>query len=151
MLHVLFRIEGTEYVVPAMDVVQMESFAGATRVPGTPAYVAGLVQVRGRVVPVVDLRLRFGLPEIERGLDARVVVVRAGERQVGLLVDRAREVIDVPADAFRPPPDVVGHQAAGFVSEVAQVRDRLLMRIDLGKVIGAAALQREDDHAQANG
>ena len=70
----------------------MESFAGATPVPGAPPYVAGLVQVRGRVVPVVDLRARFGLPAAEPTLDTRIVVAQHGERTVGLLVDSAREV-----------------------------------------------------------
>jgi len=60
-LHVAFRVGTAEYVVPAATVLHLESFETATHVPGAPAYVAGLVQVRGRVVPVVDLRRRFGL------------------------------------------------------------------------------------------
>lgn len=62
VLHVVFKVDGAEYVLPAADVLQMESFTGATPVPGAAPHVAGLVQVRGRVIPVVDARLRFGLP-----------------------------------------------------------------------------------------
>ncbi|HYG66237.1 MAG TPA: chemotaxis protein CheW [Anaeromyxobacteraceae bacterium] len=149
MLHVLFRVGEADYVLPATEVAQMETFGGATRVPGSAPHVAGLVQIRGRVVPVIDVRARFGLPGAERGLDARIVVVRAGARQVGLLVDRAREVMSIPEDQFRPPPQVVGLQAAGFVRDVAQLGDRLLMRIDVEKIIGQDSLPSEDRDGQA--
>lgn len=139
-LHVLFKIDGAEYVLPASDVLQMESFTSATRVPGTQAYVAGLVQIRGRVVPVVNLRARFGLPDVEPTLDTRVVVVQQGTRVVGLLVDSAREVLSIPPEAFRPPPEVVTEQASGFVKAVAQVGGRLVMLIDESRVIGEGKL-----------
>jgi len=139
-LHVLFKVAGSEYVLPAADVLQMESFAGATPVPGTPPYVAGLVQIRGRVVPVVDLRARFGLPSAEQGLDTRIVVVQRGERAVGLLVDIAREVVSIAPETFKPPPEIVAEQAAGFVKAVAQVGGRLVMLIDCDRVIGEGKL-----------
>jgi purine-binding chemotaxis protein CheW len=136
MLHIVFRVGDTEYAAPAESVICMESFAGATYVPGAPAFVAGLVQIRQRVVPVVDLRLRFGLPPAERSLAQRVIVVQVDERAVGLLVDVAREVIDIAGDVSRPPPDLIAEQSRGFVRAVAPVKDRLLMLIDLVKVVG---------------
>ena len=102
-LHVLFKVADAEYAIPASEVLHMESFDGATRVPGAPAYVAGLMQVRRRVIPVVDLRLRFGLPAVTPTLDSRVVVVQAGERAVGLLADSAREVKNIAAADFEIP------------------------------------------------
>ncbi len=101
----------------------MESFAGATKVPGAANEVAGLVQIRGRVVPVVDLRIIFGLPAIAPTIDSRVVVASIGERTVGLLVDSAREVLKIPASEFQPPPSVVAQQTEGMVKAVAQVGD----------------------------
>jgi purine-binding chemotaxis protein CheW len=139
-LHVLFKVDRADYAVAARDVLHMESFAGATKVPGTPAYVAGLVQIRQRVVPVVDLRARFGLPESAPTLDSRVVVVQSGTRAVGLLVDSAREVLEIPDDSFRPPPEVVTEQAEGFVRSIAQAGTRLVMLIDFEKVIGQETL-----------
>jgi purine-binding chemotaxis protein CheW len=139
-LHVLFKVAASEYAVRAADVLQMESFTGATPVPGTPPYVTGLVQVRGRVVPVVDLRARFGLPAVTPSLDTRVVVVQQGERVVGLVVDMAREVLRVAPEAFRPPPEVMAEQAAGFVKAVAQANGRLIMLIDCDRIIGEGKL-----------
>ncbi len=141
-LYVVFKVAAADYAIAASEVLQMESFTSATRVPGTPAYVAGLVQIRSRVVPVVDLRARFGLPAVEPTLDSRVIVVQQGERVVSLLVDSAREVADIPdPESFRPPPEIVAEQAAGFVKSVAQVERRsgerrLVMLVNFEKVIG---------------
>jgi purine-binding chemotaxis protein CheW len=136
VLHVVFKIDGAEYALPAADVLQMESFTGATPVPGAPPHVAGLVQVRGRVIPVVDARARFGLPPVERSLDSRVVVGQLGTRTVGLLVDSAREVLKLDPDKLQPPPPLVVEGAKGFVKAVAQVGPRLVMLIDFPRVVG---------------
>ncbi|MFP2934104.1 chemotaxis protein CheW [Pyxidicoccus sp. 3LG] len=136
VLHVVFKVDGAEYALPAADVLQMESFTGATPVPGAPSHVAGLVQVRGRVVPVVDARTRFGLPSVQRTLDSRVVVGQLGNRTVGLLVDSAREVLKLDPAQVKPPPPLVVEGARGFVKAVAQVGPRLVMLIDFPRVIG---------------
>ncbi len=148
VLHVHFKVGDGEYVLPASEVAQMESFTRATPVPGAAPWVAGLVQIRGQVIPVIDLRVRFGLPEIPRTLDSRVIVVRDGERTVGLLADSAREVLRIAAQDFHAPPELVAQQANGFVSQVAQAGKRLVMRIDFSKVIGKPALPGEQDHGQ---
>lgn len=142
-LHVLFKVADAEYVVSAADVLHMESFTGATRVPGTQSHVAGLMQIRQRVVPIIDLRVRFGLLEATPTIDSRVVVVQTEQRAVGLLVDSAREVVHLSADAFAAPPDVVSDRAQGFVRSVARAGTRLVMLIDLQKVIGEEALSGE--------
>ncbi|HEX4423036.1 MAG TPA: chemotaxis protein CheW [Kofleriaceae bacterium] len=135
-LHVTFRVGNARYVVPAAEVLHLESYETATHVPGAPAYVAGLVQVRGRLVPVVDLRIRFGLPAIEHTIDRRVVVVQAGTRVAGLLVDSAREVLQIDDAAFEHPPELVERQTAGFVKAVATVAKRLFLLIDIPRVLG---------------
>lgn len=142
-LHVLCRIADADYVVPAADVLQMESYGGATKVPGAAAEVAGLVQIRGRVVPVLDVRVMFGFPAIEPTINSRVVVMTRGDRTVGLLVDSAREVLKIPAADFQPPPPVVAQQTDGMVKAVAQAGSRLLMLIDFTKVIG-----EEQEHGE---
>lgn len=140
VLHVLFKVAEADYALPASEVLHMESFAGATRVPGTLPYVMGLVQIRSRVVPVVDLRARFGLPAHDATLDSRVLVVQWGERVLGILADSAREVLRIDTSLFKPPPKVVAQQAAGFVASVAQVGTRLIMLMDYKKVIGEEVL-----------
>ena len=135
-LHVTFRIGTADYVLPADQVLHLESYETATPVPGAPPYVAGIVQVRGRLVPVVDVRHRFGLPAIEHSIDRRVVVVQVGTRIAGLLVDSAREVLQIDAAAFEKPPEVIEQQSAGFVKGVAAIAKRLFLLVDVPRVIG---------------
>jgi purine-binding chemotaxis protein CheW len=135
-LHVLFRVGGADYVVAAADVLHLDSYNGATKVPGAAPYMAGLVQIRGRVIPVVDLRARFGVAAAELTMDARVVVVKSGERAVGLLVDSAREVVKLGAENFKTAPEIIGDDGHGFVKSVAQAGERMVMLIDFQKVIG---------------
>lgn len=139
-LHVICRVADAEYAIPASDVSQMESYTGATRVPGTPPYVAGLVQVRQRVIPVLDLRARFGLEPAAQTLGSRVVVLELDGRAVGVLVDSAREVQDIAPEQFQPPPDIVARQSGGFVRSVAQLSDRIVMLLDPAKLIGEEAI-----------
>lgn len=143
-LHVTFRVGTAEYALPAAQVLHLESFESATHVPGAPAYVAGLVQVRGRVVPVVDLRARFGLPPAARTLDSRVIVVQHGARIAGLLVDSAREVIKLDESSFAPPPEIIADQTSGFVTAVAAVASRLLLLVDVPRVIGEELTHGEE-------
>ena len=142
-LHIVFSVDKVEYVLPASEVLHMESFTGATRVPGTLPYVAGLVQVRGRALPVIDLRVRFGLPAREPTLDSRILVVQQGSRMVGLLVDSAREILRIEQSALRPPPELIGEQAAGFVTQIAEVGERFVMRVDPKQIIGEEAIHGE--------
>jgi len=143
LLHVLFNVAGAQYVIPAADVLQMESFTSATKVPGAPPYVAGLVLIRGRVVPVIDVRARFGLPPVEPTLDSRIVVISEEQRTVGLLVDSAREVVRIAPSELKPPPDVLMGQSDGFVKSVAKTGDRLLMLVDCRKIIGEGHIHGE--------
>ncbi|HEX6273837.1 MAG TPA: chemotaxis protein CheW [Polyangiaceae bacterium] len=138
VLYVVFSASGSDYALPAETVLQMESFEGATAVPGAPPFVAGVVQIRGRVLPVVDLRLRFGGTPGERVLDNRIVVGQLGERVVGLLVDSAREVVRLRRSEWKAPPALVA--SAGFVRGVAQIGTRLVMLLDFAKVIGEEQL-----------
>lgn len=139
-LYVVFKVEGADYALPADVVLQMESYAGATVVPGTQPFVAGIIQLRGRVVPVVDLRARFGLPARAATFETRLVVGEHDGRTVALVADSAREVMLVQASQVKPPPRLVEDGARGFVRAVAQVGDRTLMVLDFAKVIGEESI-----------
>ena len=135
VLHVVFKVSGSEYALPAADVLQMESYGGATLVPGSKPWVSGIIQVRGRIVPVLDVRSRFGLPPQDRTVDSRVVVATHGERAVALLVDSAREVLKLDPEQIKPPPQMIAQEAKGMVKAVAQVGQRLVMLLDLAKLM----------------
>ena len=140
-LHVVFKVGDGNYALSAEEVLQLEAFEGVTPVPGAPHHVAGVVQSRGRVVPVVDLRARFRLPAIERTMDSRIILVTVEDRVVGLLVDSAREVITLPPSEITAPLRLVAERSDGFVRSVARASGRLLMLIDTRNVIGGEPLQ----------
>jgi purine-binding chemotaxis protein CheW len=143
-LYVVFRVADAEYAVPAAQVLQLESFSGVTAVPG-------IVQVRGRIVPVIDLRLLFGEPETQAALDTRIIVVELNERTVGLRVDSSREVLKLEGEQFHATPSVVSDRSRGFVRGVARVGPRLLMLLNLVKVIGEEPLHDDPDHILEDG
>lgn len=134
-LHVVFRVGTAEYAMPAEEVLQMESYSGATPVPGASPYVAGIVQVRGRVVPAIDARARFGLPPQERTMDTRLVVAKTADRVVALIVDQAREVVKLSREDFKPPPPLLLAEAKGLVKAVAQVGARIVMLLDFNQLL----------------
>lgn len=135
-LYVVFQVDGVDYALPAEIVLQMESFTGATVVPGTQDFVAGIIQLRGHVVPVVDLRKRFGLPAVPVSGDTRVVVGQLRERIVAIIADTAREVMRLLPSQIKPPPRILEVGASGYVSAVVQAGPRTILILDFAKVIG---------------
>src|SRR6185436_11949171 len=101
------ELVGTTYGVRSSLVQQMEMVELITPVPNAPPFVEGVVFSRGQVVPVVNLRRRFGFEKVSNDLRTRLVVVAHGGRSVGLLVDSAREFVAIPADAIQPPPEAL--------------------------------------------
>lgn len=146
LLHISFRVAGTEYVVRADEVLHLETFDGATPIPGAAPHVAGLVQVRGRLVPVIDLRVRFGVAGAAEGIDRRVIVLQVPGRTAGLLVDSAREILKIEAAAFQPPPALIAQQSPGFVKAVATVASRLVLLVDIPLILGTSTPNQELSH-----
>jgi purine-binding chemotaxis protein CheW len=144
-LYIVFRVAESDYAISAEQVLQLESFSGVTAVPGTQPHVTGIVQVRGRIVPVIDLRLLFGEPQVDALLDTRIIVVELAERTVGLRVDSSREVLKLAAEQFHPTPSVVAERSRGYVRGVARVGTRLLMLLNLAKVLGEEELHDDSD------
>ncbi len=142
-LHVICRIGESEYAIPADEVFQMENFIAATPVPGAPSYVSGLIQVRQKIIPVLDARKRFGLPEAAVTGESRVVVLKLSERLVGLVVDSAREVQNISPELFKAPPEIIARQSEGFVKSVANFKERIIMLLDTLKIVG-----EEFEHAK---
>lgn len=145
-LHVTFRVGTAEYVLPASEVLHMDAYEEpGTEVPGAPPWVEGLVQVRGRVVPLLDLRRRFGLPpnDPEERRSARIIVVEHENRVVALLADGAREVLKLDPTTFEDPPEVVRDGSEGFIRSITIQENRMLMRLDLSRVLGETGQEDE--------
>jgi purine-binding chemotaxis protein CheW len=135
-LYIVFAVAEVEYALPVSTVLQMDAFTGATAIPGAPSYVAGIVNVRGSVVPVVDLRLRFGLAAAPITPDTRVVVVEFEGRVLALRADRAREVVKLDESKHQAAPAAIAERSSGFVQAVHALGNRLLLLLELSQVLG---------------
>jgi chemotaxis signal transduction protein len=132
---VLFEVAGTTYALPSHSVQQMEMIEKITTVPNAPGFVAGIVFIRGKVVPAIDLRLRFGLEPIPYSLRTRLIVVNTNGRSVGLIADSAREFIRVPGSAIQPPPEALAALSGNYLRGVFTLGSRLVLLIDIDPVL----------------
>ncbi|MCE5315407.1 MAG: chemotaxis protein CheW [Armatimonadota bacterium] len=106
-----------------------------TRIPRTPQFVEGVINLRGTIIPVIDLRKRFGLQVSEPTKSSRIVVVEAGGQNIGMVVDAVAETLRLPADAIEPPSPVVVNVNSAYVRGVGKQDNRLVILIDLEKVL----------------
>jgi len=107
-----------------------------TRVPKTYSFIKGVINLRGVVIPVIDLRGRFGIEEVEHTDQTRVIIVSVNEMEVGFIVDSANDVIDLNRDSIDTPPDVVGGIKAKYLDGVAKIgEERLLIMLNLSEVL----------------
>jgi len=134
--YVLCDVAGATYAVRSDDIEQLEMVGHATPVPNSPAYVDGVTSVRGRVVPVVSLRARFGFDRVPHDLRSRLIVIRSQGRSVGYIVDSAREFAAIPADAIQPPPDGLADLSTQYLHGVAQQGERLIFVLDVPELFG---------------
>ncbi|RXZ76940.1 chemotaxis protein CheW [Paenibacillaceae bacterium] len=133
---IVFALADEEYGIEVEKVRTIERMMPITRVPKTPAFIKGVVNLRGVVVPVIDLRGRFGLAETEPTENTRIVIVAANDMEVGFIVDAANDVIDLDSDAIASPPEVVGGIKAKYLRGVAQLEEnRLLIMLNLAEVL----------------
>jgi len=138
---VSFRLGSEEFGVNILEVQEIIRVVEITRVPQTPSFVEGVINLRGRVVPIIDLRKRLGFAAAEHDKNTRIVVVTIDGNILGMVVDSVSEVLRVPLTAIEPPPDfIVSGVEAEFITGVAKLEDRLLLSLDLSKIIGAVEL-----------
>ncbi|MBO8162476.1 MAG: chemotaxis protein CheW [Brevibacillus sp.] len=141
---IVFRLKDEEYGVEVGQVKSIERLTHITRVPRTPDFVKGVINLRGVVTPIIDLRSRFGLEEADHTESTRIIIVSVGEVEVGLIVDAANDVIDIPVDAIEPPPEVVGGVEAAYLRGVAKLEKRLLILLNLDKVLTPEEMKQLD-------
>ncbi|WP_370297265.1 chemotaxis protein CheW [Rossellomorea marisflavi] len=134
---IVFQLHDKEYALEVENVRSIEKLEHITRVPKTPEYVKGVINLRGVVTPIVDLRVRFGLSAIQDTEHTRVIMVILEDKEVGLIVDAANDVLDVRTEDIEDSPDVAGVQEADYVAGVVKLDKRLLILLHLDKVLQA--------------
>ncbi|MDO3410679.1 chemotaxis protein CheW [Saccharibacillus sp. CPCC 101409] len=133
---IVFALGNEEYGIDVDKVRTIERMMPITRVPKTYSFIKGVINLRGVVIPVIDLRGRFNLEETDYTDQTRIIIVAVGEMEVGFIVDAANDVVDLDRDDIDSPPEVVGGVKAKYLDGVAKVgEDRLLIMLNLAEVL----------------
>ena len=137
-----FILAGEQYGVDVVRVQELKGWDSVTRVPSTPPYVLGVINLRGAIVPVIDLRIRLHLGQAPYGPATVIVVVRVpgarGERTVGLVVDAMNSVHDIAPSAIRPPPSLPGKVDDRFLEGIMVEGGKLMLLLDVPALVTAS-------------
>ena len=132
---VVFQLGAELYGVEISRVHEIIRLQSVTRVPKAPSFVEGVITLRGKVIPVVDLRRRFGLPTADHTRASRIVVVELGDQVVGIVVDGVSEVLRVNTATVEPPSPVVAGIDSEYLHGIAKLTDRLVILLDLDRIL----------------
>ena len=141
---VSFRLAQEEYGIEITKVQEIILMGEITRVPQTPAYVKGLINLRSTVIPIIDLRLRFGLAQQEATDETRIMVVNVAGKTIGIIVDAVSEVLRIAHEQIAPPPPTVAGLGREYLTGLVKLENRLLILLDIDKILTeeqAAALE----------
>src|SRR3954471_17374572 len=144
-----FRIGNETFGVPINLVREIVRVPDITAVPDAPDYIEGVINLRGKIISVVDLRKRFGEREITRTKKNRILVTELDKKRIGLIVDSASEVLKVPRTEVDAPPNVFEEGELNYVTGVGKLNGRLIILIELGKILQRGELKRLGDLADA--
>lgn len=132
---VTFSIGDEEFGVDILKVQEIIRTMEITKVPRAPAFVEGVINLRGKVIPIIDLRKRFGLQTRGHDKNTRIIVIEINNMIVGFVVDSVSEVLRIPASTVEPPPPMVAGLESEYISGVGKLEDRLLILLDLNRLL----------------
>ncbi len=132
---VSFKLGPEEYGVDIAQVQEINRMVAVTNVPRAPVFMEGVINLRGQLIPIIDLRTRFGMPRAEHTKNTRIVVTEIGTKRVGMVVDSVSEVLRLPVDAIEPAPDMISGVDTEYIRGVGKIDDRLIILLDLAKVV----------------
>jgi len=142
-LHIVgFRIGREIFGVPISLVHEIVRIPEITAVPESPDFVEGVINLRGKIVPVVDLRKRFGESEIQSTRKNRILVAEVETKMVGLIVDSASEVMKIPEGEVEQPPNIFEEGELNYVTGVGKLKGRLIILVDLTRILQKGELRR---------
>ena len=143
--YLTFLVGNEEYGMDILKVQEIKGFAPPTSVPNTPAYIRGVMNLRGTVIPVLDLRVKFNLPDPQYTKFTVIVVANLGERTIGLVVDAVSDVLEIRDSDVEPPPDLVTDAQTAFITGMVTKTERLIMLMDVDQVINPEALPLDQE------
>jgi purine-binding chemotaxis protein CheW len=138
---VSFRLGSEEYGVDIAQVQEIIRLVEITHVPRAPHFMEGVINLRGQLIPIIDLRTRFGMPRVAATKSTRIVVTEIATKRVGMVVDSVSEVLNIPTDHVEEAPDMVAGVGTEYIAGVGKINDRLIIMLDLAMVISTQEKQ----------
>ena len=135
--YLAFSLGGEEYAVNILQVQEIRAYERVTRIANMPAFIKGVMNLRGAVVPVVDLRVRFNVGKAEYDASTIVIVINIGARTIGMVVDGVSDVVSLKASQLRPAPQIAGVLTAEFLEGVAILDQRMLIIVDINGLMSS--------------
>jgi purine-binding chemotaxis protein CheW len=132
---VSFHLDREEYGVDISQVQEIIRLVDITHVPRAPHFIDGVINLRGQLIPIIDLRTRFEMPRIEPTKSTRIVVTELAGKRVGIVVDRVSEVVNIPIENIEAAPEIVAGAGTEYIRNVGKLGDRLIIMLDLAMVV----------------
>ena len=130
-----FKIDSEEFAINILIVQEIIKLLKITKVPNAPNFVEGVVNLRGRIIPVINLRTRLGMDEKKYDAETRIIVVDLSDKTIGFIVDEVKEVLRIPKSITEPPPEIVSGVDSEYITAIGKLEDRLLILLDLTKIL----------------
>ncbi len=137
-----FQVGAEEYGIEIMHVLEVVGLQKITEVPDMPDFVKGVINLRGQVIPIMDVRTRFGMKTVEYDDRTCVLVVNMQGQQIGLIVDKVSDVLDIPAGQVQPPPKVSNRPGSRYISGLGKVEEEVKILLDVQKLLYQEELEQ---------
>ena len=133
--YLVFSVGSEEYAIDILKVQEIRGYEKVTRITNAPKFIKGVMNLRGVIVPVIDLRIKFDLEKVEYVDETVVIVVNVGQRVVGIVVDGVSDVMTLTSDHMKPAPDFTQAMSSDYISGLASLADRMLVIVDIEKLL----------------
>ena len=131
---VTFKLENYEFGVDILRVQEINRMMNITKIPNAPTFTEGVINLRGKIIPIIDLRKKLGFVSRVYDKSTRIIVVELDGIVLGFVVDSVSEVLRIPRDIIEPPPSIIGNVESDFIEGVGKLQDRLLILLELKKI-----------------
>jgi len=140
---VVFKLGTDEYCVPVSQAREIQTYSVPTRIPNTPDFIEGIINLRGQIIPILDLKKRFGSGATQINPTTRVIIIEMNNELLGILVDSVSEVLKISQNRFELPPSAVQTSINNnYISGIGKLNERLLILIDLVKVLNEEEIEQ---------
>lgn len=146
--YLTFRLGGEEYGIDILKVQEIRGYEPPTRIANVPEFIKGVVNLRGTIVPIVDMRIKFACPQVIYDIFTVVIVLNLHSRIVGIVVDSVSDVMEIPGDNLRPAPDIESIIDKESVWGLGSIGDRMLVLLDIDKLMSGNDMSLSSDASE---